>query len=46
MKEIYLDYAATTPIDIRVINAMNDCLGLEGVFANPSSTHKLSLIHI
>tara|TARA_B100001250_G_scaffold325118_1_gene288821 strand:- start:192 stop:1343 length:1152 start_codon:yes stop_codon:yes gene_type:complete len=40
MKGIYLDYAATTPIDIRVINAMNDCLGLEDAFANPSSTHK------
>ena len=43
MREIYLDYAATTPIDIRVINAMNDCLGLEGVFANPSSTHKYGM---
>lgn len=39
MKPIYLDYAATTPIDIRVIQKMQDCLGQEGVFGNPASLH-------
>ena len=37
--EIYLDYAATTPVDRRVIEAMNECLGPEGDSANPSSSH-------
>ena len=40
MKQIYLDYAATTPVDPEVANAMATCLTLEGVFGNPSSnTH-------
>ncbi|GAB7536855.1 aminotransferase class V-fold PLP-dependent enzyme [Burkholderia sp. 3C] len=34
----YLDYAATTPADPRVIAAMADCLGLDGVFGNPASS--------
>jgi len=38
-ESIYLDYAATTPVDPRVIDAMTDCLGLAGAFANPSSSH-------
>ncbi len=38
---IYFDYAATTPIDPRVIQKMQTCLGLEGVFANPASNHSL-----
>jgi cysteine desulfurase len=33
---IYLDYAATTPVDPDVANAMNECL--DGVFGNASST--------
>ena len=37
--EIYLDYAATTPVDPRVIEAMTECLGPEGDSANPSSSH-------
>ena len=37
--EIYLDYAATTPVDPRVIDAMTECLGPEGDSANPSSAH-------
>ena len=37
--EIYLDYAATTPVDQRVIEAMTECLGPEGDSANPSSSH-------
>ncbi len=36
----YLDYAATTPVDPRVIEQMVACLGKEGVFGNSaSSTH-------
>ena len=40
-KMLYLDYAATTPVDRRVIEAMTDCLGLDGAFGNPSSTHAI-----
>src|SRR3990167_1861728 len=39
MKPIYLDYAATTPVDPRVINRMQQCLSMEGIFGNPSSSH-------
>ncbi|OGE73862.1 MAG: hypothetical protein A3C49_03510 [Candidatus Doudnabacteria bacterium RIFCSPHIGHO2_02_FULL_42_25] len=38
MKRIYLDYAATTPVDKRVVKAMRD-FELEH-FGNPSSTHR------
>lgn len=34
---VYLDYAATTPVDARVIKKMSDCLSLEGIFGNPAS---------
>ncbi len=34
---IYLDYAATTPVDPQVAQKMAECLTLEGNFANPSS---------
>jgi len=34
---IYLDYAATTPVDPKVAEAMGQCLTMEGVFANPAS---------
>lgn len=34
---IYLDYAATTPVDERVAAKMMQCLTLEGVFGNPAS---------
>ena len=38
---IYLDYAATTPVDPRVAEKMCDCLTLEGNFGNPASrSHK------
>ena len=40
-KLIYLDYAATTPVDPRVAKSMSDCLTMEGVFANFSSDHAL-----
>jgi cysteine desulfurase len=35
---IYLDNAATTPVDRRVVEAMATCLGVDGDFANPSAT--------
>ena len=34
---IYLDYAATTPVDPRVAESMMGFLGPDGVFGNPSS---------
>ena len=34
---VYLDYAATTPVDPRVAEAMAGCLTLDGNFANPAS---------
>jgi cysteine desulfurase len=36
---IYLDYAATSPVDPAVAAAMMGCLGTDGRFANPSSSH-------
>lgn len=34
---IYLDYAATTPMDPTVAQAMSQCFTLDGNFANPAS---------
>ncbi|WP_025732272.1 cysteine desulfurase family protein [Carnimonas nigrificans] len=34
---IYMDYAATTPVDPRVAQEMARYLGLDGTFANPAS---------
>jgi cysteine desulfurase len=36
---IYLDYAATTPVDPRVAAAMLECLTRDGIFGNPASMH-------
>lgn len=36
---IYLDYAATTPVDPRVAERMAACLTREGAFGNPASLH-------
>jgi cysteine desulfurase len=36
---IYLDYAATSPVDPRVAAAMGECLTQSGVFGNPASQH-------
>ena len=36
---IYMDYAATTPVDPQVAEKMTACLTLEGNFANPASAH-------
>lgn len=39
MKPIYLDYAATTPVDARVAEKMHASLMLDGIFGNPASQH-------
>ena len=36
-KVIYLDYAATTPVDPQVAQKMSSCLLVEGNFGNPAS---------
>lgn len=38
MRIPYFDYAATTPVDPRIVPAMTALLGPDGDFANPSST--------
>jgi cysteine desulfurase len=40
---VYLDYAATTPVDAAVAQAMSDCLTSDGDFGNPGSTHAYGL---
>lgn len=40
---IYLDYAATSPVDPAVAEAMQACLLPSGRFANPSSPHAAGL---
>lgn len=40
-KAIYLDYAATTPVDPAVADTMSEYLTASGSFANPSSIHSL-----
>ncbi len=38
---VYLDYAATTPVDPRVAQKMSQCLLVDGKFGNPASrSHK------
>lgn len=34
---VYLDYAATTPVDPQVAKVMTECLTLDGNFGNPAS---------
>jgi len=36
---LYLDYAASTPVDQRVVEAMTALMTVSGNYANPSSTH-------
>lgn len=38
-KPVYLDYAATTPVDPRVAEKMHACLTQDGFFGNPASLH-------
>ncbi len=38
---VYLDYAAATPVDPRVAQAMGECLTLDGNFGNPASRSHL-----
>lgn len=38
---VYLDYAATTPVDPRVAEQMAQCLTLDGNFGNPASRSHL-----
>lgn len=38
-ESVYLDFAASTPVDARVVRAMSQCLATDGGFANPSSVH-------
>jgi len=38
-RAVYLDHAATTPIDPAVADAMAECMQASGAFANASSTH-------
>jgi len=37
LRPVYLDHAATTPVDSRVAAAMAQCLTVEGEFGNPAS---------
>jgi cysteine desulfurase len=37
-RPLYFDYAATTPVDERVIKVMVECLGFAGNFGNPASS--------
>src|SRR3989344_1009266 len=37
-RPLYFDYAATTPVDERVIQVMVECLGLHANFGNPASS--------
>src|SRR3981081_4011921 len=37
LRPVYLDHAATTPVDPRVAAAMAQCLTAEGEFGNPGS---------
>ena len=38
---VYLDYAATTPVDSRVAERMAQCLTMDGNFGNPASRSHL-----
>jgi cysteine desulfurase len=35
---VYFDYAATTPVDERVVQCMVECMGRGGCYANPASS--------
>ena len=37
MKQIYLDYASTTPVEEGVVKKMTDFMSFDGNFGNPAS---------
>lgn len=37
-RAVYMDYAATTPVDPRVAHQMSSCLMMDGHFGNPASS--------
>jgi len=39
-RPLYFDYAATTPLDERIISVMQSCLTFAGDFGNPASSHQ------
>ena len=41
---IYLDYAATTPVDKAVVDEMNKYLSFDGIYGNPSSSHSFGFL--
>lgn len=44
LKPVYLDYAATTPVDKAVVNEMNKYLSYDGIYGNPSSSHSFGFL--
>lgn len=40
---LYFDYAATTPVDPRVVQKMSECLSGDEAFGNPASPHGFGL---
>lgn len=40
---LYFDYAATTPVDARVLQKITECLSQDGAFGNPASPHAFGL---
>lgn len=40
-RPIYLDYAATTPVDPAVARRISECLTMDGIFGNPASRSHL-----
>src|SRR5690554_4768552 len=40
-RPIYLDYAATTPVDPAVAHRISECLTMDGIFGNPASRSHL-----
>ena len=44
LKPVYLDYAATTPVDKAVVNEMSKYLSYDGIYGNPSSSHSFGFL--
>ena len=43
-KPVYLDYAATTPVDDEVVAEMTKYLSFDGIYGNPSSSHSFGFL--